>query len=203
MNESDDPKVRILEVATRLFAARGFDGVSIQAVADAVGMRGPSVLYHYRTKELLRDAVIAKLLGHWKDDLPRVLAAAQSGGDRLDGALRAMLGFFGDDPDRARLLLRELLDRPGPMRAVLAEQLQPWTRLVTDYVRIGQAEGRVRSDLDPEAYVLQMITAGIGTIATGDVVSAMFGPDRAPSRDAEVRELVRIARVALFNPRPE
>ena len=109
MIEPEDPKVRILEVATRLFAARGFDGVSIQAVAEAVGMRGPSVLYHYRTKELLRDAVLAKLLGHWKDDLPRVLAAAQSGGDRLDGALRAMLGFFGDDPDRARLLLRELL----------------------------------------------------------------------------------------------
>jgi AcrR family transcriptional regulator len=199
----DDPKRRILEAATRLFAARGFDGVSVQTVADAVGMRGPSLLYHYRSKDALRAAVLADLLGHWKDDLPRVLAAAQTGSDRLDSALRAMLGFFGDQPDRARLLLRELLDRPEEMRALLADHLQPWTRLLTDYIRTGQAEGRVRRDLDPEAYVLLVVTAGLGALATGDVAGALFPPDRAPSRDANVRELVRLARAALFSPRPE
>lgn len=199
----DDPKRRILVAATHLYAARGFDGVSIQAVADAVGMRGPSLLYHYRTKDALRDAVLADLLGHWKDDLPRVLAAAQSGSDRLDDTLRAMLGFFGDEPDRARLLLRELLDRPEAMRLLLTEHLQPWTRLITDYIRAGQAEGRVRPELDPEAYVLQVVTAGIGTIATGEVVAALFSPEHAPTRDVNVHELVRIARVSLFRPRPE
>jgi AcrR family transcriptional regulator len=199
--ETDPSKRRILDAATRLFAARGFEGVSIQAVAESVGMRGPSVLHHFRTKDALRAAVLADLLGHWKDDLPRVLAAAQSGSDRLDSALRALLGFFGNAPDRARLLLRELLDNPEEMRALLATHLQPWTRLITDYVRTGQAEGRVRADLDPEAYVLHVVTAGIGTIATGDVVTALFAD--APGPDARLRELVRIARVSLFNPRPE
>lgn len=199
----EDPKRRILVAATRLFATHGFDGVSVQAVADAVGMRGPSVLYHYRSKDTLREAVLADLLGHWKDDLPRVLLAAQSGSDRLDTTLRAMLGFFGDEPDRARLLLRELLDRPEAMRALLAAHLQPWIRLVTDYVRLGQVEGHVRPEVDPEAYVLQVVTAGIGTIAAGDVVASIFAPDQAPSRPANVHELVRIARVSLFRPRPE
>lgn len=201
MSETDDPKQRILAEATRLFAARGFEGVSVQAVAEAVGMRGPSLLYHYRTKDQLRDAVLAELTGRWKDELPRVLLAAQTGSDRFEGTLRAMLDFFLARPDRARLLLREALDRPDAIRALLTEHLQPWTRMVTDYIRAGQAEGRVRAELDPDAYVLQVVTAALGTIAIGDVTGALV--PAAPTLDAHIRELVRAARVALFNPRPE
>lgn len=202
MDPGDDPKQRILTAATQLFANRGFDGTPVQAVAEAVGIRGPSLLYHYRTKDQLRAAVLDNLLGHWKNDLPRALAAAQSGGDRLDSALRAMLGFFRDQPDRARLLLREMLDRPDEVRALFATHLQPWTRLLTDYIRLGQAEGRVRTELDPEAYVLHIVTVGIGTIATADVTSALFPESLTPSVDARIAELVRVARAGLFNPRP-
>ena len=56
-------------------------------------------------------------------------------------------------------------------------------------------------ELDPEAYVLQVVTAALGVLAIGDVTAALV--DRAPSTDAHVRELVRSARVSLFNPRPE
>lgn len=199
---SDDIKARILSEATRLFAARGYEGASVAAIAEAVGVRGPSLLYHFRSKELLRAAVLESLLGHWKDDLPRVLLAARGGSDRLESAVRAMLGFFQAEPDRARLLMRELLDRPEEMRALLAAHLLPWTALLTDYIRAGQLEGRVRADLDPESYVLQIITAGLGTVATGDVAAAIFPEEQAPDLDARLRELVRLARAALFNPRP-
>ena len=198
-----DMKDRIVLEATRLFADLGFDGTSIQAISDAVGIRKPSLLYHFPSKDVLRDAVLERMLVHWKDDLPRVLATAQSSGGRLDAALHAMIGFFLDRPDRARLLVREMLDRPDAMRDLFHRHLQPWTNLITDYIRIGQESGRVHTDLDPASYVIQVVTMAVGSVATGSVTAAMLGADGDDPVREQVRELVRIARCALFKPRPE
>ena len=195
-------KERIVDEATRLFADLGFDGTSVQSIAEAVGIRKPSLLYHYPSKEMLRQAVLERMLVHWKDDLPRVLSAAQSSGGRLDAALTAMISFFLDRPDRARLLVREMLDRPVAMRQLFHEHLQPWTTLVTDYIRMGQEGGRVHEDLDPEAYVIQVVTMAVGAVSTGSVAAAMLGAEHDDPVDAQVQELVRIARCALFKPRP-
>ena len=59
------------------FARDGVDGTSLQVVADAVGIRKPSLLHHFPSKTALRDAVLDELLAHWKDDLPRAMAAAR------------------------------------------------------------------------------------------------------------------------------
>lgn len=194
-----DVRERILIEATRLFAERGYDGTSVQAVAEAVGIRRPSLLYHYPSKVDLRDAVLQAMLAYWKDTLPTILTAAQSGGDRLDKALSAMAAFFVEDPNRARLLTREMLDRPDEMRALFTEHLRPWTGLLTGYIRMGQDAGSVRSDLDPEAWTLQMVTAAIGAVAVGSVGNHMLA--ESPSTERQLRELVRVATASLFNPR--
>lgn len=198
--DSADIRTRILREATRLFAAQGYDGTSLQQVAESVGIRRPSVLYHFPNKEALREAVLAHMLAYWKDAIPGILTAATRGGDRLDLALKAMVGFFVDDPDRARLLTREMLDRPDAMRALFSEHLQPWTGLLTGAIRMGQGAGSVRAELDPEAWTLQIITAAIGAVAVGPVSAHLLADPPDPRRQLD--ELVRTATVSLFNPRP-
>jgi len=195
-----DVRSRILVEATRLFAERGYNGTSIQAVSESVGIRRPSLLYHFKSKADLRDAVLANMLTYWKDALPSILTAATSGGDRLDRALSAMAAFFVEDPNRARLINREMLDRPEPMGELFRENLRPWTGLLTGYIRMGQEAGSVRADLDPEAWTLQMIMAAIGAVAVGPVGGHMLSEH--PSVERQLRELVRTAKASLFNPRP-
>lgn len=218
-----DVRDRILEEATRLFAARGFEGTSLADVAAAVGLRKPSLLYHYPSKDELRGAVLEHLLERWNDVLPRLLLAATSGEGRFDAVLQEMIGFFSADPDRARILVREALDRPVEMGELVAMHTPPWVEMVSGYIRRGQAEGLIHRDVDPEAYVIQVVNLVIAGIATWDCIGAISGkvaraergrpgPGGAAtgspskkSREAAARlparhvaEMLRMAKAALF-----
>ena len=106
-----DMRQRILTQATHLFARRGYEGASVQAISEAVGIRKPSLLYHFPSKAVLRDAVLESLLSRWGDVVPQVMTAATTGENRFESTLAEVLAFFEADPDRARLLWREMLDK--------------------------------------------------------------------------------------------
>ena len=195
---STDVAQRALDVATQLFAANGYDGTSLSAIAAEVGVRKPSLLYHFSSKEELRLAVLRRVFERWNDVLPRVLQAATSGEDRFAGLVSEVVHFFGEDPDRARLLLREMLDRPELLREQMSQYVTPWLAILTDYIRRGQDQGHVRPAVDPHAYLLHVIQLVIGGIATCDVLGAPH-PDGTPGDlERHVRETIRFAHDALF-----
>jgi TetR/AcrR family transcriptional regulator len=198
MAQSDPVRGRILREATRLFAAQGYAGTAIQEVAAAAGVSKPTLVYHFVSKEGLREAVLQGVMDHWRAELPRLLAAAARGGPRLDALLDALFAFFLEDPALARLVLREMLDRPDDMGARLRAELQPWTALLSDAVRLGQGGGVLRADADPEAFVVLVISAAVGVVAIGGHAGALVSPE--PSVDAQAHELTRIARTALLAP---
>jgi TetR/AcrR family transcriptional regulator len=189
----------ILLEATRLMAERGYDGTSIQAVADAVGVRKPSVLYHFPSKEELRKAVLDQLLSRWNDILPRLLKASTlTGLAKFDGVMRELMSFFADDPDRARLLVRELLDRPKAMRLSLQGYARPWIEVVAEYIRKGQASGQIRAEVDPEAYVLHVVGMSLTVLASSECMSALLPGTKDQHMRRALDELVRMTRTSLF-----
>lgn len=194
---------QILVEATRLFAARGYDGTSLQDIAVAVGIRKPSLLYHFNSKAELHLGVLEELLIHWQDVLPRLLLAATSGLRRFDAITMELVTFFTDSPDRARLLLREALDRPVELRASIVDNVSPWVQVVCDNIRVGQKQGMIHPDVDPEAYVTHVIALVISSVATFDTVGAVMhaGDDGQQQRARHVAELLRVARASLFRPR--
>jgi AcrR family transcriptional regulator len=50
----------LLQEAARLFAARGFDGVSLEDLGAAVGITGPAVYRHFSNKRALLGAVLRR-----------------------------------------------------------------------------------------------------------------------------------------------
>ena len=73
--EAETRDVRLLDVATRLFLERGFDGTSIDAVAEAAGVSKPTVYARYHDK---RDLFAAVLRGRIRKWLAPVSAAAEA-----------------------------------------------------------------------------------------------------------------------------
>jgi AcrR family transcriptional regulator len=56
-DDRDSTRERILSVATELFAAQGFNGVSLRALTNEAGVNLASVGYHFRSKEGLIAAI--------------------------------------------------------------------------------------------------------------------------------------------------
>ncbi len=191
-------KDKILDEATRLFARKGVRGTSLQAVADAVGMRKQSLLYHFKSKAELRARVMDRLLSRWKREIPQLLGASVSGQDRFTSAVTALLDFFREDPDRARLVLREMMDNPDAARAGVIEHLRPWSTLLLDYIHMGQQAGVIKQAIDARSYLVHLIVMVVGAVAVSDVAGAMFEPAPGEADEADLDELVRMARVALF-----
>ena len=48
---------RILLEALRLFSQRGYDAVSVEQIAAAVGIKAPSLYKHYKSKRDIFDAI--------------------------------------------------------------------------------------------------------------------------------------------------
>jgi AcrR family transcriptional regulator len=74
---------QILDVAARLFAERGFHGVSVGDIGKAVGVSGPALYKHFDSK----DAVLAEMLVAISE---RLLAEARERVARAGGPVDAL-----------------------------------------------------------------------------------------------------------------
>lgn len=65
-------KERILLEALRLFSQKGYDAVSVEQIADAVGIKAPSLYKHYKSKQDIFEAIFeetAKRYGAFTDSI--------------------------------------------------------------------------------------------------------------------------------------
>jgi AcrR family transcriptional regulator len=194
-----DVRAEILTHAARLFAEQGYDGTSVQEIAEAVGIRKPSLLYHFKSKDELRQEVLAEMLAHWNAVLPGLLLKASTE-ERFDSTMEALTDFFIEDPDRARLFLRETLDRPERMQAMLGEFVKPWVDLLGGQLARAKKQGLVQKDVDPQAYVVEVITMAVAGTAVIDTMGVILPKDtaRGSTRKRHARELIRLARSGLY-----
>ncbi|HVH43508.1 MAG TPA: TetR/AcrR family transcriptional regulator [Labilithrix sp.] len=194
--ETGSVRERLIAAATHLFAARGFEATPIQAIADEVGLTKPALLHHFPSKEHLRLEVLSSILSYWNETLPRLLLAATASSDRFDTVFNEVYRFFAAEPERARFVAREALDRPTEARKLLRGIL-PVVKAIASYIRVGQEHGRHYDDADADAYVIHVLQFVIGAVAVSDVTTAALGTG-TEGRVRYDRELARIAKASLF-----
>ena len=107
-----DTRARLLDAAATLFAERGVDAVSVDAVAEAAGRTSGAVYAHFGSKQ----GLLLALLDEWSQTLVTVIAAQFELSSDLDDRLRAVAADVITEPsDQTRRLL--LLERELWLRA--------------------------------------------------------------------------------------
>ncbi len=67
--KASDARENILESARKLFAEKGFDGVSMEDIAQASGVRKSLIYYYFPSKELLFEEVWVKVIDELEEEL--------------------------------------------------------------------------------------------------------------------------------------
>ena len=91
------------------------------------------------------------------------------------------------------------MDRPIITRDRLATDFGPWLSLLANAIEGGRKAGTVKSGVDPEAWLIEMLILVIGAFATSDLMTHIFpGEYESEGSGRQMREIVRIARTSLF-----
>jgi len=115
-------RTEILDAAWSLARQRGLAGWSLRDVADAVGMRPPSLYVYFDSKAALYDGMFAQ---GYRELMARIDAAPRDGNpaDVLHRAAHLFFGFCVEDPARHQLLFLRTIPGfvPLPASYALAE----------------------------------------------------------------------------------
>lgn len=195
----DHPTTRelVLAEALRCFADQGYDGTSLNDIAAGVGIRRPSLLHHFGSKEQLYREVFDLMLGDWFERLEAAVATAEQGLDKVDHVIAAGFDFFVDNPDYVRLVRREALDSGARLGIDLASVLRPlWDRAV-QYFRREIAAGSIRPH-DPEQFLLSGYGAILSYFSDAPLMGGLLdddplGPAALRRRRDHLREFYRVA----------
>lgn len=141
-----DRYLALVQHATRLFAERGFSGVSLEDIGAAVGVSGPAVYRHFANKQALLGAILEGASERLLTGGRRVVESSPD----PDAALRGLIDFHVDfalaEADVIRVQDRDLASLVDTDRRTVR-------RLQRDYVGLWVG---VLARLQPEGNVAEL-----------------------------------------------
>jgi AcrR family transcriptional regulator len=163
MSSPPTPSPRRLEleqVATRLFAERGYHATSMEDLAKALGMRRGSLYTHITAKEELLLATVERGAEAFGLALGQAEEAGGTPLERVRAALRAHIGVIASEPDAAACFLWEWRHLGPEHRGHAVALRDAYEHRVRGIFRDGVAAGALRPDLDVVFAALALLSVG-------------------------------------------
>ena len=192
-----DTKELILRVGLRHFSAHGYAGTSLNDIADEVGIRRPSVLHHFPSKEALYRGVVLAAFSDWYWLAEAATTNVESGWPQVERVLRTAFQFFEERPEAVRLARREALDGGPVLAAEMAAVLRPGFAAAREWLQQEMDAGRLRA-YDPGQLILTAYGAVLSYLSDAALITALrdvdpLSPAELASRRDHVLTILRVA----------
>ncbi len=187
-----ETSLRLLDAAVAAFGGHSFGAVKLADIAKEAGITRPSLLYHYKSKQLLYSAVVRRVFSDLGQALTDTMARPADFVARVEAIFTRFSAFLRGRPHAARIVMREVLDEQGPGRQLLLEAGVPVLEMVEEFMR-REGENYLRPGLPLREALLQVVTAGIVRVAAGPLEAALWG---------EEDQTLALARLCLFKEAP-
>ncbi len=195
-----DTRERALAVAQALFAERGYRGTSLRDIAKRIGVRAPSLLHHFPSKQQLYLAVLDQLFESIEDAANAIVWTRESRQERMRQAVAHMVDFIAIHPDLVRIMWKEMADEAGVGRQVLKRRLPPLFSTAVKFIFRGQRDGEFRSEVDPLHFMWGLNAITIGYFAIAAMIRRLWNINLLEPAmiDRRKRELTDMIERTLF-----
>jgi AcrR family transcriptional regulator len=159
----DDFRERLVAVATRLFARRGYDGVTLRAIASELGCSPMTPYRYFRDKAVIFAAVRTAAYASFGDAQHACCSDPQGPVAVLTALGRSYVRFALDNPDAYRLMFE--LGQPDPdgfpeLRAAELRSISP----LRDWMGRAVEAGLIAGDPDVLTHVFWSGVHGIASL---------------------------------------
>lgn len=182
VHETHDSREKILEIATRLFIAQGYRGISMREIAEAVGVSKPAIYHHFRDKEALFLAILNRNV------------------QGLSATIQQAHQMSADSVAALERIIRIILEQPVEQRAVLRLATQDMVHL-GDLARQKFIEqyyvtflGTIRTVIEQgvAAGELRAIDPAVATWALLGILFPYSNNNSPPATEAIIQQVIAI-----------
>ena len=120
-------ELKIMDAAQDEFILQGYKGATVQAIADRAGLPKANVLYYYKNKENLYQAVLDRTLDMWDDGIGDI--------DIADGPKVAIEKFIASKvrmsflhPKSSKIYAMEIIQGAQHLKDYARTYLRKWVR---------------------------------------------------------------------------
>jgi AcrR family transcriptional regulator len=149
-------EAQLLEHAAVLFAEKGVGAVSLDDVAQSMGMRRPSLYHYVDSKEDLLARIVGNFAAGGEAVVARVIEQDWDPATQLRAIARDLCLEVASGPSRFRLVLNSEANLPSTVAARLRASKRAVTRGVTNVIAEGVDRGDFRP-MDPELAALAIL----------------------------------------------
>ena len=178
-------KERILDEALTLFSENGYDGTSVEQIAEKVGIKAPSLYKHFKGKEDILNAIIDNAEAHYEESFgsEKHIGRLPESKEQFLCATMEKISFTLHDPMIRKIrkfLVQEQFRSERLAEITTRHQLYGIQGMYTKIIEGLMNEGLFRED-DP---------ALLATEVTAPVVLWIAKADRQPQYEQEIMDSI-------------
>ena len=166
--KSELTRASIIGAAVDLAAAEGLESISLQAVADRIGLSKSGVFSRVGSREALQIAVVEEYARRFLDYVFVPAMQQPKGLPRLNEIVRRWIVRTRDVEVHTGCIFAagafELDDREGPLREFLLAEVHRWRAALRRTVVQSIDAGHLKADTDPEQLVAEIYALSIGLL---------------------------------------
>ena len=181
--DKKDYKTALITTATRLFAERGLNGVSIRELSGVAGVSISMISYYFEGKEGLYSSVLEEQFSCF-DYIKTIQEKESDPRDKIEEYIRWSIQRNRDYPYLLRYYTSELTNPTRYFSIIVQPALEKALHILIEIIKEGIDKKLFRAELNPEDTALAM--AGmvnyyfLSTLATQEFIN------HSPERDEEL-----------------
>jgi len=144
MEKASEKLKEINQVATRLFAQRGFHNTSMREIARELGMNQSSLYHYFSSKEDILFTLLNDSMDDALDTLEEICRTDLSPHGKLNQVLSFYTSYYAGDQDRLVLLVNEQTNLGQHFREILVQKERRYVSLIQSILKALADEGRMK-----------------------------------------------------------